>query len=196
MRTAGVGVVRGARTLLALLAVLGVSAAAHELGGGHVPGALALVVLGVVLAPATWLALARPRGPLALLTLLAGAQVVVHVGLASMAPGVGARAPMPGHDHLPAGLSPGSAAVMPEMGHAGPSMLLLHVVATLALALLLSRVEDVLWRVVCALLPRVAAVVHRPALVRLAVAATAPRPAGRAPRPVGGRAPPVALARA
>jgi hypothetical protein len=195
MTRAGTGVLRAARTAVAVLAVLGVSAAAHQLGGGRVPGALALVLLAVLLAPPTWLALGRRLSAPALVTLLGVGQVAVHLGLAAMAPGAGSAGAPHLHDALPTGLAAGSsAAPMAPMAGAGGPMLLAHVLATLVLAVVLARAEAALWHVVSSLLPRVVAPLRRPVLLRHAAAEVAPRPAGRAPVPVGGRAPPLVLA--
>lgn len=194
MTRAGTGVLRGARTVLAVLAVLGVSAAAHQLGGGRVPGVLAFLLLAVLLAPPTWLALGRRLGAPALVALLGTGQLAVHLGLAAMAPTAGSAGAPHVHDALPGALAAGSSAPMAPMTGSGASMLLAHGVATAVLAVVLARAEAALWHVVCALLPRVVAPLRRPVLVRSVVAAVAPRPSGRAPLPVGGRAPPLVLA--
>lgn len=189
MATAGAPVVRAARAATATLAVLGVSAGAHQLGGGQAPGAAAFVVLALVLGPALWLVAGCRLRAAGVLGVLASAQVVVHLGLLSMAPGHGTGTAA--HHHGAA--LPGAGAAMPPMTHLEPRMLLAHVVATLALTLLLARAEDALWHVVSALLPPAAAPLRSPLVPRLAVPLVAVRPLGRTPRPVGGRAPPLGL---
>lgn len=194
MTRAGTGMLRGARTAVAVLAVLGVSTAAHQLGGGRAPGALALLVLVVLLAPPTWLVLCRRLSAPALAALLGAGQAAVHLALAAMAPGHGTAGAPHLHDALPTGLDTGSSAAMAPMAGSGARMLLAHVVATLVLAVVLARAEAALWHVVSSLLPRVVAPLRRPLLLRYALAVVTPRPAGRAPLPVGGRAPPLVLA--
>lgn len=197
MTRAGTGVLRAARTAVAVLAVLGVSAAAHQLGGGRVPGTLALLVLALLLAPPTWLALGRRLSAPSLVALLGAGQGAVHLGLAAMTPGAGSAGAPHLHDALPTGLAASSSAAtapMAPMAGSGGPMLLAHVLATLVLAVVLARAEAALWHVVSSLLPRVVAPLRRPVLLRHALAEVAPRPAGRAPLPVGGRAPPLVLA--
>ncbi|QKE84314.1 hypothetical protein [Arthrobacter sp. NEB 688] len=189
MATAGTPVVRAARAATATLAVLGVSAGAHQLGGGQAPGAAAFVVLALVLGPALWVVAGRRLTAAGVLAVLASSQVVVHLGLLSMAPGHGTASAAHLHGEVLA--VPGSA--MPPMTHLEPRMLLAHVAATLALTLLLSRAEDALWHVLSALLPPAAAPLRSPLVPRLAVPVAVVRPLGRSPRPVGGRAPPLGL---
>ncbi|GGL40475.1 hypothetical protein GCM10012283_23780 [Phycicoccus endophyticus] len=184
------------RAAVATLSVLGISAAAHQVGGGEAPGAVAMGVLALLVGPPTWLATGRRLTAPALFALLAAAQGAVHVGLATMMPGHGSAAHVHVHGALPGGLATGASApehVMP-MTQLDPPMLLAHVVATLVLALLLARAEDALWRVVSALLPRITSPARVPGLPRLTVPATAPARATRPVRPLGGRAPPLAFA--
>ncbi len=191
MTTAGVGLVRAARAAVALLAVLGISTAAHEVGGGRAPGVVALAFLALLVGPPVWVATGRRLTTPALVALLGGAQVVVHLVLRTMVPGHGSGAALHVHGGVPGALVPGAAPAMPEMASLDAPMLLAHVAATLVLSVVLARAEAALWHVVSALLPRPVPTLRWPLVPRFAVAVVAPRPAGRAPRPVGGRAPPV-----
>jgi hypothetical protein len=194
---AGRGVVRASRAAVATLLVLGLAASAHTLGGGVAPGALALAVLALLISPLTWWATRRRLGPWRLVALLGGAQALVHAGLTAMAPHAGTAAAGHVHGGVPAGLvaEAAGATASAHPGHGlGASMLLAHALATAVTAVVLSRAEDVLWRVVAVLLPRVGRPAPAPLLVR---PLRAPEPlalAGRSPRPLGGRAPPVVLA--
>lgn len=195
METAGVPGVRAVRATLALLAVFGVTAAAHQVGGGSPPGPLAFLVLALLLGPVVWVVAGRRLSAGRLLLLLGGAQVAVHAGLVAMAPGRGTGAATHVHGGLPTGLGPASSMAMPmPMTHLDARMLTAHVVATLVLTLVLSRAEAALWHVVSGLLPRVVAPLRRVLVPRLAVPLVLLRPAAAAPRPLGGRAPPLAPA--
>ncbi len=191
MTTAGVGLVRAARAAVALLAVLGISSAAHEVGGGQAPGVVALAFLALLVGPPVWFATGRRLTTPVLVALLGGAQVVVHLVLRTMVPGHGTGSAMHVHEGVPEALVPGAAPAMPEMSALDAPMLLAHVVATLVLSVVLARAEAALWHVVSALLPRPVPSLRRPVLPRLAVAVARPRPVGRTPRPLGGRAPPL-----
>ncbi|MFC4015287.1 MFS transporter [Nonomuraea purpurea] len=108
----------------------GLGALAHLLGGGNVSAptaATALAVSFVAAVPAT----GRERGTEAILTLLLGVQVVLHL-LFSAAPSLLAAPAVTG-DHLHSGL-------VPNVG-----MLVTHGLATVMTALWLSRGESLLW---------------------------------------------------
>ena len=108
-----------------------------------------------------------------------------------MAPQVGTGAARHVHEPFPAAVA-GSA----HAAHLAPSagMLTAHVVATVVLAVLLSRAEAALWHVVRALLPRLPGAVLPVVLPpRLPAHDDAPVLVGLVPLPLGGRAPPVAF---
>jgi hypothetical protein len=192
--TAVQGTVRTLRAAVATLVVLGLSALAHELGGGGPPGPAALGVLAVLLGPPIWLAVGRALGPSLLVALLGGAQALVHLALRAMAPASGSGRRVHVHDSLPAGLQP--APPMPGMGgppHLDTRMLLAHVVGTLVLAALLLLADEALGRLLEGLAPRGPVPPRWPGLARVLVLRTPTGLVGRAPRPFGGRAPPPAL---
>lgn len=141
-----------ATSLVALLGAL-----AHGLSGGPVPP-LALALLVGAVAPLAWAVLRVRRPTLVLSVALGGGQLIVHTLLSSMMP---STASAPGGSaagaHLthqvPAQLldltvGPAVGPLVPVAGHAGTSatgMLLAHVLATLALTLVLRHGEDGVW---------------------------------------------------
>jgi hypothetical protein len=120
----------------AVLASLGTFLAAlgHLAGGGTLPDLGMLVVLGPLLALATVGLAERTRGPAGLLLVLGGGQFALHELLVVL-----------GHGHPEAA------------GPSGPSMLVMHAVATLVTAALLRDVDVALGLLVAGLrraLPR------------------------------------------
>ncbi len=193
---AGDGVTRALRAALATLAVVGLSALAHQLGGGAVPGPVALGVLGVLVGPAAWVATGRRIHRGVLLALVAGVQALAHLALASMAPTVGTGVAHHVHGALPSGFAPTTGDAMAGMTASvvpGPTMLLMHLAATVLLTLLLSHVGGLVEALVRRLAPAIGPQLPDPG--RSLVRATRPldRPARLPARPLGGRAPPVAL---
>ncbi|WP_050671584.1 hypothetical protein [Luteipulveratus halotolerans] len=145
------GGVRLARAATFASVAVALSATAHVTGGGGPPrvGVLGLG-FGAVLAVAV-LVSGRRIGRLAMLGLLAGSQIALHTTF-----GVLGSTPTGSHclsgDHHAAhatACEPGAMA-----GHAasgGAAMLLAHAAATLALALVLARGEQILWTLAAAL---------------------------------------------
>lgn len=130
MTSPGTGALRGARAFVLAAAIVGLSTTAHQLAGGADPGAVPLVALAALtVALVRPLTLREARLP-TMLALLGAGQVALHFAFEWCAEL--ARVPAGVHHH-------GSAA-------SGASMLAAHLVATLAVALVLRHGEIVLWR--------------------------------------------------
>ncbi len=188
MTTPDRGALRVLRSGVLAVCALGLSAAAHALAGGHLPGAVPLAAL----AAGAWLvcwAAGRWRLSAAAVTGLLGAgQVGVHAVLSGLDPaagGHGAARPVPtGLEALAAaGTAHGAGhAVGHAVGHAGAlwlggptgadaAMLLAHAAAAAAVGLVVARGETALWDL-CAWLAPLA-----PALLLLLLLVLAGRPA-------------------
>lgn len=165
MLEAGVGAVRVVRALGFLAAVVWLTAAGHTLGGGEASpagvAALAFLAWPVALAGSR-----RQRRLRHLLPVLAVGQLAGHGLLDFFAAGgsaLGACEVSGGHHALHLGCAPelgGDAALavmapMPSMTTTGLGMAAMHLLAALALALLLARGEVVLWSVIDRVLHRV-----------------------------------------
>ncbi|MFI7134621.1 MFS transporter [Nonomuraea sp. NPDC050153] len=113
------------RAMVFAVVCCGLGALAHLLGGGRVPAPAAAMAFAISFAAAVPVT-GRERGTKAILPLLAGAQVVLHL-LFSTAPVV-----VPGgHPH---------SGLVPDVG-----MLVAHGLATVMTALWLARGEAALW---------------------------------------------------
>jgi hypothetical protein len=171
------GLLRLLRALAVAAVVLGLSAAAHVLGGGALPGAAELAALGTATTGFAWV-LARWRStPAGLLAVLTGAQLALHRALDALGP-----MPAPAHP-MPMPMAPAHEPMAP----AHEPMVLAHVAATVLLALLLARGEDALWALWAWWVPLAG-------LLLVAAPGPVPRPAVAVPSalPVGRR--PVLLA--
>jgi hypothetical protein len=125
---------RPATARLARSAAVGVAgaalaASAHVVAGGAAPGLATLTAAGLVLAAGALIASRGPLGTARLLVLLLGAQAVLHATFELAAPSAGGHAHHGGE----------AAGVLTPAGEA--TMVGAHVLATLALALLLARGE-------------------------------------------------------
>lgn len=190
MHTPDRGALRLLRSGVLAVCALGLSAGAHVLAGGHLPGAAALAAL----ATATWVVcwtVGRWRLSAASVTALLGAgQVAVHTVLSVLAP-----AAADGHGAgraVPAGLEAlASAAPAHAAGHAathagalwlgGPTsadaaMLLAHAAAAAAVGLVVARGEAALWDLCAWLAPLASALL----LALLVLLAGLSAPSGRA----------------
>jgi hypothetical protein len=189
--------VRALRAVTATLAVLGLSAAAHEMGGGHAPGLMALTVLGLLLGPALWIVTRHRLGHITLFALLGCAQVVSHASLVAMAPTRGSGQAVHVHGGLPVPLATDTAEPIGSMGGSvvpGPSMLLMHVAATFALTVLLTHLDVLVEVLTRCLVPVTRAALGATAGAAQPAAWSFDRLTGVPVRPLGGRAPPVAPA--
>lgn len=180
------GALRLVRALVLGAVAMTLGAGAHTIGGGALPGLPVLMLLSIPVGLLTVAVTARRVSRPALVGVLGLVQAGLHVALGQMAP-MGHCAPVAaasGH----AGHQPGSlagactgvaeSAAMP-MSLSG-SMVLAHVVATLLTALILSRGEALLWRVIRAIAARVpAAPAALPRRVRATIAGSVLRMRGR-----------------
>lgn len=139
VRLARAGVLGGASLFLAT--------AGHVLGGGRLPGAGVLTLLGVTLAlVAVWLTARRLRFGV-LLALLVVEQLGLHLALHAATTTACTSLLMPGHA-MGATTVCGAGGPAASTGVASGSMLFGHAVAVLATAWLLSAGERWLWRMV------------------------------------------------
>ncbi|MDP9888594.1 hypothetical protein [Pseudarthrobacter enclensis] len=141
--------------------ILGLAAAAHTAGGGHLPPAPVLGLLAVlVLLPVT--VLARRRLSLASIAAALGAgQLALHTAFTSLPGPVGHCGPagIAAHGHHQAQTIPDCAAgtgalTLHVPALPGPLMVTAHVLAVAATALLLAHGETMLWRALAWLAPQ------------------------------------------
>ena len=161
MLTPDRGALRLLRSGVLAVCTLGLSALAHALAGGHLPGAGSLAALAAGVGLLCW-AVGRWRLSARAVTGLLGAgQVALHAAFAALAPQPGghggARAVPPGLEGLATGAVPGalrasghSAAHAAALWVGGPTtadaaMLLAHAAAAVALGLVVARGESALW---------------------------------------------------
>ena len=197
MQTPDRGTWRLARGAAVASTVVGLAAGAHLLAGGVLPGPwLLLALTALVLCSSLLLAARRMSAPV-LLAVLGAGQFGLHHAFCWF--GVRTVAVHPPEHHLDA--VPGSSSLLLDAAHAtttasaDAAMTAVHVVATVAAALVLARGEALLWRlwtwwqpvraVVVAVLrlPVLPRVPHPPAVV-------VPRPAFVVARRVPRRGPP------
>jgi hypothetical protein len=141
--------------------IIGLAAAAHTVGGGHLPPAPVLGLLAaLVLLPVT--VLARRRLSLSSIAVALGAgQLALHTAFTSLPGPVGycSSAEITAHGHHQAQGIPDCAAAgagilalsVPALP--GPVMVIAHILAVAATALLLARGETLLWRMLAWLAP-------------------------------------------
>lgn len=146
------------RTTVVASAVISLAAAAHILAGGQLPPApvmaalTALTVLSVVLVT-KW-----EMTALSLTTVLTVGQAVLHEAFSTLSGATGQRSNSPAlHVHEMVVRAP-AASAGPELhrhlpADLDPPMLTLHVIATLATAVLLARGEAALWALAAWLRP-------------------------------------------
>jgi hypothetical protein len=190
------GALRLLRAASFAASVLILALTAHVVGGAAAPSPMVIAAIAMLMLPVASLLAGRRRGLPALAGgLLAGQVVLHHVFMAFAASPVcrvlpGPTAPATGgaylHDHarMTQAAFSSCASVAPAPSHDGGTslwMVLAHGVAIAALAVLLTRGEQVLWLVADRLIPRLPApvVLVRPCITRLAILArrvVAPRP--------------------
>ncbi len=208
MTSPAVGPLRALRAGVLAAVLLTLGSLAHVVGGGELPAPLVLVVLGILLTPLVLAATRRRLTAGRAAAYLGGAQLGIHLVLHSLHPVSGSATAAPlahcgdltliasAHASGAMGAS-ADAGAMADMARMGgvlgltPTMVLAHAVATAVTAWLLGRGEDILWRVIRALLPPRATVAAIPPW-----RVPAPRPTRRIPRtawaaPLGARAPPL-----
>lgn len=192
------GPLRVVRAALVAILVLALTAFAHRLGGGALPDPLVLTALGALTLAGTTAAARLRFTPTRLVVLLGGAQLALHGALTVLPAGgtclvSSGVAGHPGHAVVAAGGVVCAAPTLPDggaslahpvhlasSGTVGAWMLVAHVVATVALAVVLSFGERALERFLAWVTPRAAmpsavlvAPSGRPGVVRR----QAPRPA-------------------
>ncbi len=197
------GALRGARAALFALAALLLAATAHLAAGGSIPAAPSLVLLVVPLAWGAVVLTARPRGRVALLVALGGAELGLHQAFMALAgpvcpltaatmtgSGLSGMSGMGGHSGLGGTLPVCVGHPMGTMAVGSPLapgvMLGAHVVATAATALVLAYGERLLGSLSALLSALLAA-----RLARLLGAVVVPAPPVRPapPRAESGRTP-------
>lgn len=172
--------VRLLRALLVTATVLSLAGAGHLLGGGVLPPAGLLLVLGLcVLAPVAWLTGRRPA-PARLLAVMGAAQLGLHEAFTALSAAACPGGPH-GHHAAPAAGPPCLPGILPGAGHheltgAGPAMLGAHALAVAATAVLLARAESGLRWALEWMRPLLAP--PRPPLLFLAAAQPCPPPPG------------------
>ncbi|RDV09407.1 hypothetical protein DXK94_13550 [Arthrobacter sp. RT-1] len=149
---------------------IGLAAAAHTAGGGHLPPAPVLLLLAVlVMAPVMLLSRRRFRLPIMAL-ILGGSQAALHSAFTALSgPSVHCAGPgVAAHGHhrqiaIPS-CAGAPASAMELTGHAlaalpAPAMLAAHLLAIAATAVVLARGEAALWQLKAWLAP-LAAILH------------------------------------
>lgn len=194
MLEAGVGAVRVVRALGFLTAIVWLTAAGHILGGGAASPA-GVAALAFLAWPAALAGSRRRRRLRHLLPALgigqfAGHGVLDFFSAAGAAPGPCAVSGA--HHALHVGCAPGVAGDTP-MASMGLSMAAAHVLAALVLAVLISRGEAALWRVVDLVMPCPPRLVPLRPSRRTGHVAVALRPLPRLGIAVPARGPPVAI---
>lgn len=192
---AGVGVVRALRALVFLAVTVALTTAGHVVGGGTVSvgGVTALVVVAW---PVALLGSSRQRGIRHLFPALGAVQLAGHALLGFLSgsggsAGLGCSAPLGHHGHRALECGEPLVGVVSGSAHS-PAMTGAHLLAALALALVLAKGEALLWRVldlVVPALPRVARGLDRVVRPTFLLRGT---PRGARPLVVLGRGPPVA----
>jgi hypothetical protein len=148
------------RALVVTALVLGLAAAAHTAGGGHLPAAPVFALLAVlVLLPVTVLARRRLTFPV-LTGVLGAGQVALHGAFTSFSPPIHCgTVGVAAHTHHQAAVLPEcvSAQVADDMvndlGLISLVMLAAHALAVAVTALLLAHGEVLLWRMLAWLIP-------------------------------------------
>lgn len=186
--------------------VLTLAAGAHLAGGGALPApGIMLAILALTLltsAAATRLRLGLP----AMVALLGSGQVVLHTVFHNLSAPMGPSSTLAsGHDHQPAAALQAYSDSIPlgDQLHAGetsPLMLVAHILATAACALLLAKGEDALWTLAAwlrplAALPRSVVLDAVPTVRAFSLPAGLPRQPWRNLRQHSRRGPPSAVVR-
>lgn len=138
------------------LVIVLLAAGAHVVGGGTLPTEPVLLALIALTALATTLATRFKLNVVTLGGLLGAGQLGLHEAFSALSP-VSAAAPVSGHHLMAEPLSPSlSTAHTHEMGTTfGTLMLVAHVLATLASAVVLAKGEAALWQLAAWLRPLV-----------------------------------------
>ncbi|MEZ0447732.1 hypothetical protein [Cellulomonas sp. ICMP 17802] len=183
------GPLRLVRAGTVAVVTVALAALAHVLAGGGLPPVVVLVALTALVLAAAVVLTARRLGPLGALVLLGVGQLAVHSSFSlftSMAcmPGAMGGAALSGHAHHAGTVLQAQAAACPASDAAlvppllgASAMLVLHVVATLAAALVIAGADRALWWLAAWL---------RPLVGTAAAVVVAPRPSLPTPAEVPG----------
>jgi hypothetical protein len=172
--------VRLARAAGLAVSAFSLAAGAHLAGGGSMPAGVWSAAILLLVFTGSVLVTGRRLGPVAIVALLGGSQLLLHRAFAFTEPAAApcvAGAPEHG-THLAGAVAvcadPALAtAAMQGMDHSmggGATMVVAHTVAAVLLGLLLARGEEALWFLAAFVLPRWRVAVRCP------VRPTAPRP--------------------
>jgi hypothetical protein len=190
---AGVGALRALRALVFLAATLSLTAAGHVVGGGSVSVA-ALVGLVVVAWPVALLGSRRRRDVRHLFPALVAGQLAGHAILQFLSgpatTGNGCSTQLAHHGTHVVECGEPLAAAMTGTAHA-PVMTGAHLLAALALAVVMAKGEAMLWRIVDLVAPTVPRVAPLGVAVPRGTFFIPPRPRRVRVLTVPGRGPPV-----
>lgn len=174
MNSPGRGALWLARASAWTCAAYGLSVGAHVVGGGQAPTVRGAAFIAVAL---LWVGLILTRrrvGAVLLTATLTGSQVLLHGGLtlsersAACATTDSSSGPHAGHGlalECP-GSASGAAAVLTHAEHSALTMTAAHVLAAIALGLVLARSEDAVWFLAGLLLPTLPVAPVLPSLTR------------------------------
>ncbi|GAB3277373.1 hypothetical protein GCM10027449_16980 [Sinomonas notoginsengisoli] len=143
------GLFRLSRAAVVAGSTLLLAAAAHTATGGTLPDTLIFLgLLALAILPSVWLC-GKRLTPAAVLGILGTGQFVLHTAfdtLSETAATVPQFSPTAGHVHVLSTPAPFGLAAKGSHAHGdSPVMLVAHIVATLAVGLLLAKGEDALW---------------------------------------------------
>ncbi len=181
------GLLRLTRAGAFALTAVALSLAGHVAAGGRSPGTVMVLLLaGVCVLPAVWLTARQRRLPSLVAALGAGEFLLHHAFMALSGTATCHVVHGSGHASHAAALhctrmaDPAAMSGMAGGGHLSPPMLLAHVLATIALALLLAHGERVVWSL-CGWLRAAVPPLPGPALVPAARRTDATRSVRTAP---------------
>lgn len=171
---------RVARAAAWTCAAFGLSVGAHVIGGGQPPSLGGGVLIAVTLLCVGLLLTGRRLGALSLIVTLGASQLLLHVGLtlteqsAACSPAPGPGGAHAGHDLALAcdASASGAAAAITHAGHSALTMTIAHLLAAVALGLVLAKGEDVVWRIAGLLLPHLPRAAAAPSPTRRVLATT------------------------
>lgn len=175
MPTLATGPLRLARGALVAVVTVALAALGHVLAGGALPPTVVIVALTAIVLPVAVVLTGRRLGPVGAIALLGAGQTAAHSTFSLFTSTCVPTAPaaLAGHQHH-AGMDMTSACTAVDTGLAQPllgasAMLVLHVVATVAAALVIVGADRALWWLAAWLRPLVGGaapvvVVPRPAL--------------------------------
>ncbi|WP_435202346.1 hypothetical protein [Janibacter sp. GS2] len=171
---------RVARAAAWTCAAFGLSVGAHVIGGGQPPSPGGGALIAMTLLCFGLLLTGRRLGAFSLIATLGTSQLLLHVGLtlteqsAACTPAPGPSGTHAGHDlalTCDAAVS-GAATAITHAGHSALTMTIAHLLAAVALGLVLAKGEDAVWRIAGLLLPHLPRAGALPSLARRVLAPT------------------------